>query len=287
MDSRKLGVKLQELILRKIDGGKFTVPALPRVAQEVRDRLDDANVDLKVVGTTIEKDPVIAAQVIKIASSPLYRSKDNLTGIQQAVARLGIKKLKEVLIAACARQVFSSRRMELREAMMSLWTHSMAVAHLSRDISNISGMKEHEAAYLGGLLHDIGKPIAGAYLAEVETALSGREARTWIDGASFLEVVGEIHSPIGVAVAEAWEMPPEVTGVIKDSGEYDAGNRESPTNAVRFANALSKLYGFGAGDFDEKQVTTQIMIGRSLLGIEEGVAEELARKHGGEVSDDQ
>jgi putative nucleotidyltransferase with HDIG domain len=278
VDAKKLGQKLQEVILARIAAGTLQVPTLPRVAHVVRTQLDDPDVDLRAVSAALEKDPVLAMQVLRVASSPLYRSRDEIASLSQAITRLGIKKLREVLVAACARQVFNSRRPELREAIAALWNHSMAVAILARDILSIAGMKAPDTAFLGGLLHDIGKPIAAAYLAEVETGLSGREARTWIDGEAFLGIVNDIHRPIGFAVAEEWQLPEAVAVAIRDSGDYDSSERGSPTNAVRFANAVAKQHGYAAGAFDEKQIATQVMVGRSLLGIEEGVAEELAGK---------
>jgi HD-like signal output (HDOD) protein len=74
---------------------------------------------------------------------------------------------------------------------------------------------------------------------------------------------------VGIAVAKRWNMPPQVCKAIEDCVEFDPIERASASNAVRFANALAKREGIYAGPVDAETTETVIMIGRSMLGLDE------------------
>ena len=94
-----------------------------------------------------------------------------------------------------------------------------------------------------------------------------------IEPNEWLNIVNEVHRPIGNAVAKAWNMSPEICKAIKDCVEFDPIERASAANAVRFANALAKREGVYAGHVDMEQVDTILLIGRSMLGLDDdGIA---------------
>ena len=110
-----------------------------------------------------------------------------------------------------------------------------------------------------------------------ESSLSPRQALSWLEFDDWLHIVEEIHRPIGAAVVDAWKLPESVGSVISQVNEYDAGDRVSPTNAVRFANALAKHEGICPAGANPQEVDAVMMIGRSLLGLDDDVVEGLAR----------
>ena len=154
-----------------------------------------------------------------------------------------------------------------------MWTHSIGVAVMARDIAALMQASDVEACYLGGLLHDVGKPVVAAMLTEVERSL-GKKAQISVD--QWIGVVDACHRPVGVALAEKWNLAAPVVAAIRDCNEYDPGDRRGPANIVRFANALVKKHGLATGTYDAEDVSALIMIGRSMLGLEEEVVGRLA-----------
>ena len=66
-------------------------------------------------------------------------------------------------------------------------------------------------------------------------------------------------------------LPESVSAAIADCAEYNGTDRLSVPNCVRFANALTKREGLYLGKFDASDMDALVMIGRSLLGIDDSV----------------
>ena len=60
-----------------------------------------------------------------------------------------------------------------------------------------------------------------------------------------------------------------MVNAIEQCADYDSEERHSVANIVRFANAICKQQGLYMGAFDPEDVNALVMIGRSLLGMED------------------
>lgn len=261
--------KLKELMVKKIESGKLVLPAIPVTATKTIECLEAAELNVDRVTRLLESDPVLSLDVLRLVNSSAFAPKAPIESLTRAVTMLGAKRLRSFLITASARQVFVSRIPEVRDIFGQLWVHSIGVAVVARQIAVHAGFEDKDAPYMAGLMHDIGKPIVAIHLLELEKSVSRWQQASWIDPHDWLEIVEEIHRPIGIAVAKRWNLPEQVAEAIEDCVEYDPGDRLSPANAVRFANALVKREGVVVGKVDMDQVSTVLMIGRSVLGLED------------------
>ncbi len=264
-----LAEQMCEIVIKRVESDRLLLPTFPLAAKKCLDLLKDPDINMKTVARALERDPLLAARVFKLASAAAMGS-GGVPNIDQAVVRLGAARLKTMLIDASARRVFESRDPRIAGAFRLLWEHSLAVALLARDVSALCGAPDPDLSYLGGLLHDIGKPVLGAMMLEAERVIVGaRAGAPWIDADTWLTSIQKVHRQVGLAIAEHWQLPDAVRQTIADSSEYDSTNRKAAVNAVRFANALAKAEGFYAGPCDVEDANALVMIGRSLLGIDD------------------
>jgi putative nucleotidyltransferase with HDIG domain len=264
--------KLKAMLLERIESGKLVLPAMPATASKVLECLESGTHQDRVAGL-LEQDPVLALEVLRLANSASFAPRARIESISHAVTMLGATRLRSLLVTASARQVFISRNRTIRELTAALWTHSIGVATVARQIAVRAAFPDKEAPYMVGLMHDIGKPIVAIHLLDLERSVSRAAQDHWIDPTEWLNIVQEVHRPVGVAVAKAWNMSAEVTKAVQDCVEFDPIERSSPANAVRFANALAKREGVYAGAVDMEQVDTVLLIGRSMLGLDDdGIA---------------
>ena len=282
MDAERVAAvagQIEQIIQKRIADDKLTLPVMPVVAGKAMTMIRDPDFSLKKVALLIEQDPLLATRVVRLANSALYGAAGGaIKGVEMAVTRLGAQKVKMVLMECSARQIFESRDPRIALANKSIWEHSVAVAIVARDLRSLASEEgDNDGCYLCGLLHDVGKPVVATMLLEAERMARDRRA-SFLDSEAWIEAIGRVHRPVGVALAEKWKLPEEISKAIRDVNDYDPTNRSSAANYVRFANAVVKREGFFVGALDAEDVEAMIMIGRSVLGVSD---ELLARVTGG------
>ena len=274
-ESDKVASWVEKLLLRRIAEDKLVLPTVPSVVLKCFEFLRQTDFSFKEIAVTLEREPALAAKVLRLASSAAMGGSSRLN-LGEAMARIGAKNLKTLLIEAAAQRVFMSKDPTVAALARKTWEHSVVVAALARDLTALTGSKLGDAAYLGGLLHDVGKPIVAAMLLETERQIVEIRNQKFIEGPVWLEVMSRAHRKVGVALAEKWQLPPEVARCIKDCNEYDNADRGSIVNAVCLSNALAKQAGYVVGPIDIDDVNALVMIGRSLLSIGDDMVKKLS-----------
>lgn len=275
----KLGEQVQAILVKRIAENSLVVPAPPTVVTRVLKVVGEATFSQKEAAPLVEGDTVVAARVVRAASD--QQPGEAVNTLADALARLGAEPLREVLIEISTHRLFESRDARIGEHTRGLWQHSVAVALLARELADLGHVSAGEAAYLAGLLHDIGKPVVAFLLLEAEkSAISAKSA--WIEPEAWLEVVQRVHRPIGVALARKWGLPSAVAAAIAECGAPRQDEGASVGNCVRLANALAKRAGLYVGSVDRAEVDTQVAAGLALLKLDDAsvntISEEVAQR---------
>ena len=277
MSAEKLASELSGILLRRIQGDQLVVPTIPAIAQRVQEVLREPDQAAARLGTEVlQQDPFLSARALRLALGQKGGAFAKPT-LAECVARLGPRGLKALLMEAAAQKVFLSRDAQIAAALRRIWEHSVAVAILARDVLALSGHADSEAAYLAGLLHDVGKPVVASILLEAERQMTELYSRPWIDASTWIEVIRLTHRPVALALAERWQLPPALLACLQDGLDYDNADRASIVNAVVFANALAKKTGAFVGSFDAEDADAIVMIGRSLIGVNDEVLKTLTK----------
>jgi putative nucleotidyltransferase with HDIG domain len=276
MSAVKLSEELKQICLKRIASDTLVIPTIPSVVAKAQEMLREGDGGLKRAGELFEQEPFLAARALRLAGGNAAASGKKVT-LVDAVNRLGPRGVKQLLSEATSQKVYVSRDPEIATSMRKIWEHAVAVGTLARDVLALSGQPDSEAAYLAGLLHDVGKPVVASLLAEAERQMTELYNRNWIPSAQWIEVIGQTHRAVGLALAEKWAFPEQVLRCMQEGSEYDNSDRTSLANAVCFANALAKKTGVYVGAVDAEDIDAIVMIGRSLIGVNDEVLKTLTK----------
>src|SRR5205085_9514828 len=111
-------------------------------------------VKLPEVVKLVSYDNTIAAQCLRVASSPLFGLSRSPESIKGAVLTLGLRRVQTILMTCCLGQAFPARKWVLDPVVF--WRHSLGCALVCRKFSEKLKAHDHEKASMAGLLHDIG-----------------------------------------------------------------------------------------------------------------------------------
>jgi HD-like signal output (HDOD) protein len=241
----------------------YTPPLLPAAAVEVHrlSQTKDAQVDQ--ILSALEKDPLLAARVLKVASSPVYGGQV-LQSLQTAVMRLGMRALADLVWeVALNMKVFRSKAYE--GPMDVVRRHSTATAYVARAIAKLTPVPL-EYAFLCGLLHDVGAAAALLLLGEGGSNSGGKPLSPEV-----LQIVlAKAHAEASQLVARLWELPADVQLVLAHHHSVTVQGYAHPTAAIIAIaeKVLREESGKGARALDWDETSEIALIAaREALGI--------------------
>jgi putative nucleotidyltransferase with HDIG domain len=222
---------------------------LPAVARKVIGIISDERASATDLIRVIERDQTITSRMLKLANSAFYGLPRDVTSLQQAVLVLGFRSIQNLVLAATTRSLF--KRSGMTEQM--LWDHSVGAALASLLLARGCDPEVQEVAFVGGLLHDLGKVVMNNDTPDtyVEVLM-----RTYNEGLLAVEVEQEIygftHAEVGAGVADKWQLPQALVTVIRrhHSWENEPENGRSAADqaiaAVNLADYICRYHGIGS-----------------------------------------
>ncbi len=225
-----LELELSDRVARRA----VTLLPLRQVATRLRTVVVDPARSLRDLVDVVKVCPMLAASVMRLAN-PAGTSRRPASTLPHAIARVGKEELARLALAAGlgASTHDASPLLALRRGVMQ---DSLTSALICERLAPEFDLPPDEL-FLAGLLHDVGTLIALGTLELIITLHPGtapREAAAWMDLAE------RHHVELGVALAEQWRLPAEVSRVIERHHLPDDGVRDA-TAAVRLADVLLKL----------------------------------------------
>src|SRR5512143_2434428 len=121
----KLVGELARIVLAKIAANKLVRPVMPKVANDCLQTLQDPRFQQRKLTSSLEREPLLAASVLRNAMSAAHAGASVKT-LDQAVSALGMEKLKALIVAFMARQLFQSSDPRIQAATKNVWEHSVA-----------------------------------------------------------------------------------------------------------------------------------------------------------------
>jgi putative nucleotidyltransferase with HDIG domain len=261
--------KLSEIIQSRIANDRLVLPAMPVIALECMRVLKDARQSFRSIGDVIAKDPLLASRILKLANSAAFPGVVPAATLEAAIGRMGLEGLGVALVQFSLNQAFTSRDDRIRSSFHGIWQHSLAVALIAKDLAQAVAQPgtDPSAVYLGGLLHDVGKPVVASMLVEAEKQLAGSGKTVWMGESVWRQIVSDSHRAVGVLLGRKWKLPADVCKVIEDCRSYDRTAPRSSANLVGLANALAKRAGVYVGTVDHEAVEKTVESGARLLGL--------------------
>lgn len=139
------------------------LPVLSEHHTRLRQLVKDENSTLGQVAGMVEKDPSFAANLIRLANSPIYGQLREVESVRRAIQVVGFRGVGEMSLVLEVVQGFPFPA-ALEKALF--WDHALNVALIAKDL--LADNRElSERAYTVGLLHDVGLLVLANYLPQV------------------------------------------------------------------------------------------------------------------------
>ncbi len=226
--------KLEEQFKARVESGSVALPVLPAVGAEVMSLAQDQDSDAMQLAKLVQNDQALSGHLMRIANSAAFNTSGQMQTLQQAITRLGMRQIAQMaLTISVGESVFKSSAAS-EQLVDYLWRHALASAAWAREIARMQ-RSNTEVAFLCGLLHQIGKPVAVNTLVD----LLENENEALKEHAAILELLDRYNKVIGVSLARRWQFPESVIETINYIDEYVAA--PSAKKEVMIVNAARDL----------------------------------------------
>jgi putative nucleotidyltransferase with HDIG domain len=220
------------MISKKVDAILLSVQSLrpmPSNVTRILKEVEDPNAPIGIVAELIGLDQALAALVLQMANSVAMGYNRSCTSIRDAVMRIGLKRLKALLMASPAIGPMRNSLSGYRLGAGELWRHSLATAIASEWMAQALRYPNPEEAYASGLLHDVGKLVLDQYVLkdymQILNFVQQYKMPLWqVED----KLIGIDHARVGGLIAERWGFP----NALVDAISYHHYPSLARTNAV-------------------------------------------------------
>lgn len=255
-----------ESIVKRIE----SLPPLPESIQKMQQLFAKGDVDINALVKVIESDPILTANVLAAANSPLYSFSKQIVSVSQAVTLFGATTIRGLVLQTAMKQSFIlnlepyglseqqfSEVSSLQSTLMFQW-------YMGIDIS-----KAQLLTPLAFLL-EMGKVVIANEIAQSEYATLFKEELLESGAVDALEeFYAEVSTlEVNAMLFEHWHFDEQFVAIMRAFKKHDAhyseyiqalkvvqmavNVREQLTpNSIENAKALASSYGYDSARFEK------------------------------------
>jgi HD-like signal output (HDOD) protein len=192
------------------------LPPFSAILSKLMASLAGQDVSFAVLGDLIEKDAVLAGNILRVVNSAVYARRGTVNSVRHALSVLGVEKVRNTVLAMSISRMLHEAKTPAGWSMERFNKHSAAVAMLSDLIAqHLRGIDYPEGAFVSGLLHDVGRLLIAMGLPNEHTAifkLHQASGKSWAD--CEMEILGFNHAGLSADVMAQWKLPDPIRAAI-------------------------------------------------------------------------
>ncbi len=194
-----------------------TLPPLPKSFHEINEVCNSKDPNVNALARVIEKDPMLVANLLKLANSPLYNFRHEVKNVLQAVSLFGMTATRAFCTSISAKQLLK----------IDIEPYGVTPEEFA-DISNAQGalanawyqkinIAKKDVLFLCALMQEVGKIFIAdevvknneviQFKSEIETAFAIEQVEK-----SYADVV---TAEVTAAIFEHWKFDEELVNAIK------------------------------------------------------------------------
>lgn len=231
-------IALMQLIEHKINSDALTLPSFPEIALRISQMVEQPDVTLQALADELMQDPAITVKIMKVANSALIGRAVPVTTLIQAVTRVGLRHLRNIVIAMAVEKLYVCKNPTVQKVMASVWQDTLEIT-----ASALACAEEYNSQFklkpvnfdtllLAGLVHNIGAlPI----LSEVE-----HHPQVWSSENDIIVSLERCGVDVSSKVLRAWNLSKELVDVAEQINQDNLEQRSLYSSFMRIASLRHK-----------------------------------------------
>ncbi len=241
-------ISVLKMVISKIED----LPPLPLIVQKVLSLTQSENADTDELAKVISNDQALTAKLLRVVNSPFYHVSTVVNSIPHAVVLLGFRGIRDLALGLSTVEMFDESHKNQSLPRQRFWEHSISCALCCKALADRVRYRDPEEAFVGGLLHDIGRIVLSQFFSGSFTEAM-REAhlrkRPLVDLEK--EEIGIPHTLVGKLLLQKWNLPPSLADAVeRHHNPIKKGAGTSKIDIpliIMVADTLTKIASIGFG----------------------------------------
>ncbi len=251
----KFHLEKLDLLTKQIVDEIDALPQFPDNIIALEKLINDPDSEISEIARRISTDPSLTADLLKTVNSAQFMLPNKVDNIADAVKMLGLRGLKNLLLS------YGTEKILKLPEKKELWDHAHKTAYYSYNLARNRKLKKDtvDDAYIGGILHDIGKIIFASVHPQLIERIHEFSVEKDIPSELFERLsTGYNHAEVGARIAEKWNFPLSLVQIIRyhHNPESCDADYKSLVYTVYLANALCEIE---RGDVNFDQLNTHVL----------------------------
>jgi len=212
--------------------------SLPGVAMKVLELTRNPQVDTPALKRCIENDPALTSKILRVVNSSLFGLSREVSDLQQALALLGTKPLKLLVLGfSLPSGLFGGMS---ADALQLYWRRTLTKAVAARELSESVWQMPGDDAFIAGLLQDLGvlvllQELGDPYARFLEKVVAcGKDIMEWE-----IQAMGFEHTALSSRLLEHWGLPESLVEAV--AWESAQSSDRPLVQIVHLAELLTRL----------------------------------------------
>jgi len=234
------------------------------------------DVSFAKISDLIEKDTVLAGNILKLVNSALYGLAGTVNSIRHAVSLLGITKLRNAALSMSVSRMWNQVKTPPGWSTSNFNQHSVGVGILSDLLAQRLNVTYAEGAFAAGLFHDLGLLLVaiGMHDEYRQLSLLCQQSHRW-EPEYENQVLGLTHAELSAEALAQWNLPEEIQAAVRFHGSPELDPTKLGPGQITLSRVLNAAdrYVKGTGVFvslfespseDPQAVLEQLGLGERL-----------------------
>lgn len=189
-------------------------PRRPTLMAQLMQAFNDERTASDQISRMIAHDPVLTADVLRLANSTLYRtSPEPIATIQRAVIVCGFEELRRLLATAMMLPVFRATKTNFPRFPRLLWERTERAARAAEMYAAHTSPQDRFEAQMATLLSALGPLVV--YGAALD--IYARAPQIAPNPETFVSLLRDLGVPMSQRIARQWEAAPRLVAALEKS----------------------------------------------------------------------
>jgi HD-like signal output (HDOD) protein len=204
---------LREQALRALGG----LPPFSPILNRILATLAGEEASFSKLADLIEKDTVVAGNILHLINSALYARRGTINSVRHAISLLGVNKVRNAVLGMSVTRMWHQVRPASSWSMARFNLHSAATAMLSDMLAQRLPVQYPEGAFVAGLMHDVGRLLIAVGLpAECDRIVADQRNHRRSAAESELAILGFTHAELSEQALAVWKLPEAIQVAVRD-----------------------------------------------------------------------